>query len=212
MGPRGDVILEADWCIGEFLKTLDSLGLSENTIVIFSSDNGPVLDDGYEDQAIEKLGEHKPAGPFRSGKYSSYDGGTHVAFLVRWPGHVKPGKSEALICQMDLYASFAAMLGKKNETKDSENVWNALVGQSKRGRKELLLDACGNNVLLRQGDWICIPPMIHEGYWVAPMESGRLKITQLFHVKKDIGQKHNIAAKYPGRVRAMEKRIREIRY
>ena len=212
LGPRGDVILEADWCIGEFLKTLDSLGLSENTIVIFSSDNGPVLDDGYEDQAIEKLGEHKPAGPFRSGKYSSYDGGTHVAFLVRWPGHVKPGKSEALICQMDLYASFAAMLGKKNETKDSENVWNALVGQSKRGRKELLLDACGNNVLLRQGDWICIPPMIHEGYWVAPMESGRLKITQLFHVKKDIGQKHNIAAKYPGRVRAMEKRIREIRY
>ncbi len=212
LGPRGDVILEADWCIGEFLKTLDSLGLSENTIVIFSSDNGPVLDDGYEDQAIEKLGEHKPAGPFRSGKYSSYDGGTHVAFLVRWPRHVKPGKSEALICQMDLYASFAAMLGKKNETKDSENVWNALVGQSKRGRKELLLDACGNNVLLRQGDWICIPPMIHEGYWVAPIESGRLKITQLFHVKKDIGQKHNIAAKYPGRVRAMEKRIREIRY
>lgn len=212
LGPRGDVILEADWCVGEFLKTLDSLGLSENTIVIFSSDNGPVLDDGYVDQAIERLGEHKPAGPFRSGKYSSYDGGTHVAFLVRWPGHIKPGKSEALICQMDLCASLAAMLGKKNETKDGENVWNALIGQSKQGRKELLLDACGNNVLLRQGNWICIPPMVHEGYWVAPMESGRMKITQLFNVKKDIGQKNNIAGKYPKRVKAMEERIKEIRY
>lgn len=212
LGPRGDVVLEADWCVGEFMKTLDSLGLSENTIVIFTSDNGPILDDGYQDQAIELLGDHKPAGPFRSGKYSSYDGGTHVAFLLRWPGQVKPGKSDALICQMDLYASFAAMLGQENKTRDSENVIDALLGKSKKGRSELLLDACGDNVLLRQGDWICIPPMVHEGYWVAPMESGRMKKTQLFNVKKDIGQKVNVADKYSKRVESMEQRIREIRY
>lgn len=212
MGPRGDVILEADWCVGQFLNVLDSLGLSENTIVIFSSDNGPVLDDGYQDQAIERLGNHKPAGPFRSGKYSSYDGGTHVAFLVRWTDHIKPGKSEALVCQMDLYASFAAMLGQENKTRDGVNVLDALLGKSRKGRKELLLDACGENVLLRQGDWICIPPMVHEGYWVPPMESGRKKTSQLFQVKKDIGQKNNVAAKYPGRVKAMEQRVKEIRY
>ncbi len=212
LGPRGDVVLEADWCVGEFLNTLDSLGLSENTIVIFTSDNGPILDDGYVDEAIERLGDHKPAGPFRSGKYSSYDGGTHVAFLVRWTGHIKPGKSEALVCQMDFCASFATMLGKENETRDGENVLDALLGRSKQGRKELLLDACGNNVLLRQGDWICIPPMVNEGYWVPPMESGRMKSSQLFQVKKDIGQKNNVAEKYPKRVQAMEKRIKEIRY
>lgn len=211
LGPRGDVVLEADWCVGQFMKTLDSLGLSENTIVIFSSDNGPILDDGYQDQAIELLGDHKPAGPFRSGKYSSYDGATHVAFLLRWPGQVKPGKSDALICQMDLCASFAALLGQENKTRDGENVIDALLGKSKKGRSELLLDACGDNVLLRQGDWICIPPMVHEGYWVAPMESGRMKITQLFNVKKDIGQKNNVAEKYPKRAAAMEKRTKEIR-
>lgn len=212
LGPRGDVILEADWCVGEFLKTLDSLNLSDNTIVIFSSDNGPILDDGYQDQAIELLGNHKPAGPFRSGKYSSYDGGTHVAFMIRWPEQIKPGKSDALVCQMDFYASFAAMLGQENPTRDSENVLNALLGKSKKGRERLLLDACGDNVLLREGDWICIPPMVHEGYWVPPMESGRMKESQLFNVKKDIGQKNNVAAKYPKRVSEREKRVKEIRY
>lgn len=211
LGPRGDVILEADWCVGEFLKTLDELGLSENTIVIFSSDNGPVLDDGYKDQAIEKLGNHKPAGPLRGGKYSSYDGGTHVAFLVRWPGQMKPGDSDALVCQMDFYASFAAMLGLENKTRDGQNTLNALLGKSKKGREHLLLEATGNNVLLREGDWIYIPPMVQQGYIVAPTESGRMKTPQLFNVKKDIGQKNNLAEKYPERVARMGEKIKEIR-
>ena len=68
MGPRGDVILEADWCVDEFLKELDRLGLAENTIVILTSDNGPVLDDGYKDQAVELVGKHRPAGPLRGWK------------------------------------------------------------------------------------------------------------------------------------------------
>ena len=65
MGPRGDVILEADWCVDQFLKELDKLGLAENTIVILTSDNGPVLDDGYQDDAVELVGDHKIAGPLR---------------------------------------------------------------------------------------------------------------------------------------------------
>lgn len=211
MGPRGDVILEADWCVGEFLKVLDSLGLAENTIVVFSSDNGPVLDDGYQDQAIEKVGSHKPAGPLRGGKYSSYDGGTHVAFMVRWPGMIKPGDSDALVCQMDLCASFAALLGVENKTRDSENVLKALLGKSKKGRTSLLLDAVGDNTILREGNWICIPPMVHQGYCVKEIEPGRKKVPQLFNVKKDIGQQHDLAGKYPNRVTAMEKKIKEIR-
>ena len=83
------------------LDTLDRLKLAENTLVIFTSDNGPVVDDGYKDDAVEKLGDHKPAGPLRGGKYSIFEGGTRVPFIVRWPGRVKPGVTDALVCQVD---------------------------------------------------------------------------------------------------------------
>ena len=91
MGPRGDAILEFDWSVGEIMKTVDKLGLSENTIIIVTSDNGPVVDDGYKDQAVELLGSHKPAGPLRGGKYSAFDGGTRVIFITSWNGKIKAG-------------------------------------------------------------------------------------------------------------------------
>jgi arylsulfatase A-like enzyme len=99
LGPRGDVIAQLDFCVGEILQTLDRLDLADNTLVLFTSDNGPVVDDGYKDQAVEKLDGHKPAGPLRGGKYSIFDGGTRVPFLVRWPTRVKPGQSDALVEQ-----------------------------------------------------------------------------------------------------------------
>ena len=101
MGPRGDVIVETDWSVGEILDTLDRLKLTDNTLVIFTSDNGPVVDDGYKDDAVARLGSHTPSGPFRGGKYSHFEGGTRVPFIVRWPGRVKPGTSDALISQVD---------------------------------------------------------------------------------------------------------------
>ncbi len=105
MGPRGDVIAEADWCIGEMMKTLEEEELLDNTVIIFSSDNGPVLNDGYYDNAVELLGEHKPSGQLRGGKYSIYEGGTRVPFIVKWKNQIKPGISDAIVCQMDLLAS-----------------------------------------------------------------------------------------------------------
>jgi arylsulfatase A-like enzyme len=113
MGPRGDAIIEADWCIGEFMKTLEDEGLTENTLVIFSSDNGPVLDDGYKDDAVEKLGNHKPSGVLRGGKYSLFEGGTRVPFVTYWKGVIKPQVSDALVCQMDILASLANLIGEK---------------------------------------------------------------------------------------------------
>ena len=74
LGFRGDAIVELDWCVGELMKTLDRLKLAENTLVVFCSDNGPVLDDGYKDGAIEKIGKHRAAGPYSGGKYSVYEG------------------------------------------------------------------------------------------------------------------------------------------
>ena len=92
MGPRGDVILQFDWSVGEIIRTVEELDLSRKTLIIVTSDNGPVVDDGYRDQAVELLGDHKPAGPLRGGKYSAFDGGTRIMFIASWKGKIKPGK------------------------------------------------------------------------------------------------------------------------
>ena len=112
MGARGDVIAQMDWSVGEILAALDRLKLADDTLVIFTSDNGPVVDDGYKDDAVAKLGTHTPAGPFRGGKYSNFEGGTRVPWLLRWPARVKPAVSDALISQVDLFASLAALTGQ----------------------------------------------------------------------------------------------------
>ena len=128
MGPRGDAIVEADWCVGELLKHLEKEGILENTIIVFSSDNGPVLDDGYKDEAVEKVGKHSPTGGLRGGKYSLFDGGAHVPFFVYWKDTVKPVVSDALVCQIDLMASLASMLGCRiPDGLDTQNQLDALL-------------------------------------------------------------------------------------
>ena len=210
MGSRGDAILEADWCVNELLNHLDSLGLAENTIVIFSSDNGPVLDDGYEDKAITLLGDHKPAGHLRGGKYSSYDAGTHVPFFVKWPAQIKEGReSDALIGQIDIMASLASIVGVSIDKKDGENQSKALIGKDRKvGRTELVLEATGYNIVLRQDEWIYIPPMVHAGYCVPPTEPGRMKKAQLFNIEQDPEQKYNVAEQHPEIVKQLDERLK----
>ncbi len=204
MGPRGDAILEADWAVGQLLDLLDGLGLRENTLVVFSSDNGPVSDDGYKDMARELMGDHKMAGPLRGGKYSLYDGGTRVPFIISWPGRIKPGESDALVCQMDFLASFAAMAGVTLEgSHDSENTLRAFMGKSKKGRKNLVMEGAGN-LAFRQGDWVLLPPSPGAAYSpLTDTETGRLSEYQLYNLKEDIGQKNNLAAGNPKRVAKM---------
>ena len=200
MGPRGDVILEADWCVSEFLKELDKLGLTENTLVILTSDNGPVLDDGYKDQAKELLGDHLPSGPYKGGKCSMYTGGTCIPFLLRWPAVVKPGVSDAFVCQMDLLASLAALVGETVSDKtDSQNTLPAFLGKSDRGREELVFEGY-YNYAFRQGDWVMIPPYPRHNLEY-----------QLYNVKEDVGQTHNLAQKHPDILRKMMMRFEELK-
>ncbi len=141
MGPRGDAIAEFDWSVGEVLATLEKLGLTKDTLVMLSSDNGPVIDDGYKDGAVEKLGDHKPGAQFRGGKYSRFEAGTRVPFLARWPSRVKPGVSDAVVSQVDLFATFAAMAGQKlgdADAPDSLDRSAALLGDSPRGREYVI--------------------------------------------------------------------------
>lgn len=194
LGPRGDVILEADWCVGEFMKKLDQLGLRENTIIIFSSDNGPVLNDGYADQSAELNGTHKPAGPYTGGKYSFYEGGTRVPFIVNWKNHIKPGKSDALVSQVDFLASFAAMLNQKIGETDGENVLKAFIGKSKIGRKTFVEEGSSKRVAYREGQWVLFP--------ATTTKKGDIK-AELYDLKNDIAQKNNIAEQYPDKVKSM---------
>jgi arylsulfatase A-like enzyme len=196
MGPRGDAIAQLDWSVGEILSALDRLTLAENTLVLFTSDNGPVVDDGYKDEAVTRLGDHTPAGPFRGGKYSNFEGGTRVPFVVRWPARVKPAVSDALVSQVDFIASFAAMLDRPvpaGEAADSENVLPALLGTSNVGRT-LLVEQAGS-LSLRQGTWKYISPgkgaKINEN---TNTELGNDASPQLYDLARDPGERTNLAA------------------
>lgn len=203
MGPRGDVIVEADWCIGEFIKTLEEEGILENTLIVFSSDNGPVLNDGYYDDAVEKLGDHDPNGPLRGGKYSMYEAGTRVPFITYWKGKITPGVSDAVVCQMDLLSSLAALNGDDQEYGDSRNLLGALLGNADKGRDELMLEA-SSKTALRKGDWILIPP--YKGvfkYDHVNIEIGSMPTFQLYNLKEDPGQQKNLAEENPEKLREM---------
>jgi arylsulfatase A-like enzyme len=206
MGPRSDVILELDWCVGEMLAVLEKNGLAQSTLVIFTSDNGPVVDDGYKDDAKEKLGDHKPAGPLRGGKYSIFEGGTRVPFIVRWPGRVKPGVSDALICQVDFPATFAALAGQKFEAKtspDSRNVLPELLGDSRAGRATLVEHSGG--IAIRQGSWKFIPKRPGEKRMeFTDTETGNNPDFQLYDLATDIGETNNLAAAHPDKVKQLQ--------
>lgn len=211
MGPRGDVILEADWCVGELLKTLEEEGLLENTLLIFSSDNGPVLNDGYYDDAVEKLGEHRPAGPLRGGKYSLFEAGARVPFITYWKGRIQPGVSDAMVSQLDLMSSLASLVGSDIRTDDSMDLSGLLTGESNEGREELILEAT-TRTAIRSGDYVMIPP--YDGPSVQTqvnIELGNDKDYQLYNLKTDIGQQYNIAHIEPGILEKLMKRYGEIR-
>ncbi len=212
MGPRGDVIAEADWCVGELLKTLEQEGLMENTLIIFSSDNGPVLDDGYVDDAAEKVGEHTPGGPLRGGKYSLYDAGTRVPFMTMWKGHIEPGVSEALVSQVDLFASLAQLVGQPLPQNDSESLLGAFTGQTKQGRESLVIEGLNHRTAYRKGHWVLIPP--YEGSrmvpWGVDTETGFGHAVQLFNVHDDPGQVNNLAPEMPEKVQELQEEYSSI--
>ena len=198
LGLRGDVILEADWQVGELMRLLDELHLTENTLIIFSSDNGPVLNDGYYDQSIilnNKTG-HKPSGNLRGGKYSNYCGGAQVPFIVYWKGVVTSGTSDALVCHVDFLASFAAALGVESEALaklDSQNVFDALLGRSDSGRTELLV----NGVTLRTPRWQFLP---------APQWKKNV-VPELYDLFSDPEETNNVWKGNPDVVKELQKKL-----
>ncbi len=207
MGPRGDTILQLDWTVGHLLDALDRLGLADNTLVLFSSDNGPVVDDGYQDEAVELLGNHTPSGPLRGGKYSAFEAGTRVPFLLRWPNRVQPATSDALVSQIDLMASLAALTEVPLEAGvglDSQNHLPALVGESPTGRAQLVTQSVSGTLALIEGDWKYIPPNDRSPFnALTATELGNAPEPQLYNLAEDVGERVNRAAEYPERVAEM---------
>ncbi|MES2983083.1 MAG: arylsulfatase [Verrucomicrobiota bacterium] len=158
-GFRGDSIIQFDWSVGELMKAVDRLGLAEKTLFVVCSDNGPVMDDGYADESLEKLGDHRAAGPFQGGKYSVYEGGNRTPFITRWKGHITPSVSDEIVCTIDLAHSLAKLTGTEfpeNAFPDSFDITGALLGKDgAKGRAHLVTQDNGNNGTYgyRSGDW-----------------------------------------------------------
>lgn len=214
LGYRGDAILEMDWMVGRIMDKLKALGLEKNTLVIFSSDNGPVLDDGYHDEAVTMQNGHQPLGPLRGGKYSAFEGGTRVPWIVSWPGNIKGGQtSGALISQVDLFASFAKMTGQplgETDAPDSFDMLDPLLGKTQQGRDWLILQ--GGALSLVQGDLKYISPS--SGKRLAKevnIETGNDPAPQLYDLKKDLGEKQNIAAAHPEKVKEMAAMLEKLK-
>ena len=211
MGPRGDAIAQVDWMTGAIMRELERQGIMDNTLIIFTSDNGPVLDDGYSDQAVELLGKHQPAGPYRGGKYSAFEAGTRVPTIVCGPGvaALPGGTSSALVSQVDLLATLAAYTGQslpEAAELDSEDHRSAWFGESTDGRPQLIEEAY--TLALRQGTWKYIAPSRPgAGRWIKEdkgNDSGMSALPQLYNLADDPGELVDLAKVFPERTAAME--------
>lgn len=214
MGPRGDAILEVDWAVGEIMKKLELLGLTEKTIVIFTSDNGPVVDDGYNDQAVELLGNHKPAGPLRGGKYSAFNGGTQVPFIVSWPGRIKYGTSDVLISQVDFMASFAKMLNQDFNEKDaidSYEMLDQLLGKSEVDRDHFVHQGIATMALIKGELKYIVPSNRPKMNVNTNTEMGTDPEPQLYNLKEDLGETKNLAKENPEKLNELETLFQKIK-
>lgn len=213
MGTRGDALLSFDWCVGEVMKTLKRLRLDKNTIIVLSSDNGPVVDDGYKDRAVELLGNHRPWGHLRGGKYSSYEAGSRVPCILRWKGSIKPAVSDAMVSQIDWMSSFAQLLGitlPDGAGPDSKKQLDAWLGKDKIGRDYVIEQNLFNNLSIRTREWKYIAP--GKGDFMSKLtniEYGNMPQPQLYRLSEDEGEKVNRASEYPEIINELELRLEQ---
>ena len=219
-GLRGDAVQELDAVVGQVVKTLKKEGIREETMIIFSSDNGPVFYDGYEDGAIKRHNGHDPSGIYQGGKYVAYEGGTRMPTIVSWPGQIDGGiESDALISQVDFLASIASMVGVEiPDSLDSRNVLPALLGKSTEGRDHIVQQS-SDGLALRKGPW----KYIEEGsrsdwaYNRHNLEKSPLNVEKLgpeeylFNLEEDPGETTNLADEHPEKLKDMRALLEKLK-
>ncbi len=224
LGPRGDVIAQLDATVGTVLAALDRAGVTDNTLVLFTSDNGPVLFDGYFDRGEELNGDHLPAGGLRGWKYLPYEGGMRVPFIARWPGHVHTGVDDRMICLTDLLATCAALTQQRipaGTAIDSLDQLRVLTGQPGRAiRTELVEQGISNTLALVADNWKFIPRSPQQD--VSGMGSGAnpadkrwgdsiVREDALYNLTDDPAEQTNLAAKFADKADALRQRLEEIK-
>lgn len=217
-GPYGDFVVQTDDVVGRLTQALKDSGEYENTIIIFSADNGP---EHYAYPREEKYG-HWSAEPFRGLKRDIYEGGHHVPFLIKWPGKTKPGSVEnALVSQIDIMATLANYLNfplPDDAAEDSHNLLPLFDGKTEKIRESHIHNTAKDKYAIRVGDWLYIdaPSGNHNGRKALPFEERRNypeddQKVALYNLKEDIAQRHNLAAKHPEKVKAMKAELEKIR-
>lgn len=222
-GTRGDAIVELDESVGELLATLERLKLEENTLVIFSSDNGGIMDDGYEDVGNF---DHPCNGALRGYKGSLFEGGHRVPFIARWPKRIQAGGvCDELIALLDLTATMAAFTGQKvppGEAIDSCNILPALLGEpyDKPGRETFVAHVGGVAgkvpLAIRQGQWKLITEGGARPSFKDANQSNRTRPTAesrkpfLVNLETDPSESKNLASVHPERVLEMKKLLEKI--
>ncbi len=215
MGARGDAILQFDYSVGEVIKVLEELKLLKNTIIILSSDNGPVIDDGYKDGAVELLGTHNPFGNFRGGKYSIFEAGTRVPMIVAWGNKLKKGSSSnALVSHIDLFASLAEIIGVEipnGRAIDSRALSAKFKGKDKTDSEYIIEQSASGSLSIIMGGYKYITPNKGVPYHASVnIESGNSIEPQLYNLTNDIGERENIYSKYPEKGEELANKLKEI--
>lgn len=212
--PYADFVMETDWAVGEVLAALDKSGVAENTLIVFTSDNGCSPAAHIPD--LQEKG-HEPNGPLRGHKADIWDGGHRVPFFVRWPAKVKPAVSDALVCLTDVFATCAEIVGAKfsdNTGEDSFSFWPVLSGGGKSARTSAVHHSINGVFALRDGAWkleLCPG----SGGWSAPRDPEAVKQslpdTQLYRIGEgDLAEQKNVAAENPEVVARMMKQLEKI--
>jgi arylsulfatase A-like enzyme len=200
-GFYGDVMMEIDWSVGEIMKTLDQNGIAENTVVIFTTDNGPSL----------KFGNHAgSAGGLREGKTTSWEGGQRVPFIIRWPGKTPEGTiCNKLACAIDILPSITEIAGGKlPENKiDGISVTELWKGNKEADPRQEILFYYGKNNLnaVRKGNWKLVLPHSYQSYNTTPGKDGyggkRIKTDvlspELYDMTRDPGEHYNVIDSNP---------------
>ena len=205
LGSYGDFLMETDWVVGEVLKALDRNKLVENTMVIFTADNG--CSPQAKIPSLIKQG-HKPNADWRGHKAVIFEGGHRTPFLVRWPAKVKPGTvSTQTICTTDLFATLDDIIGNRkklpdNAAEDSFSFLPALLGQADaRARPFTIHHSINGSFAIRRGKWkLTLCP--GSGGWSAPRPNNakknpKLPLVQLHDLESDPAEKNNLQDKHP---------------